>query len=412
MNLTQGNIKYFRSLYDINLSFKPLTIIIGPNASGKSNLFKALRFLYDGIAGDRLDWQAYDGQMDELLWYGYDDYGERPNALHFNFEFGEFSDHLPAAQYIANLICGDYLEVNQERLAVLLNTDDESLTTYFERDRESIRQNIGQRGNKLKNPARSQAQSNRVLQLREEGPSISLPNAKAVYDHISGWRFFDVNLQSARQDAFIPQYPETVPPLAGNASNLSAFLYALYRVRPEDLDAIIETMLDFIELPQSLLVDHDAERGGQTARYGFVEQPFGENRLIPPESVSDGTIRLLAHLALLLADRSVTMACLEEPDNGLHPRLMLYLADIFRQVVEPLDIGENEAPSSLQIIVTTHSPDFMDCFDLETEAEYLQVYVAERDEVGRTIYTSTNAQQLKPWLQRYRLGEAVRRRFI
>jgi predicted ATPase len=412
MNLTQGNIKYFRSLYDINLSFKPLTIIIGPNASGKSNLFKALRFLYDGIAGDRLDWQTYDGQMDELLWYGYDDYGERPNALDFNFGFGEFSDDLPVTQYIANLICGDYLEVSHEKLAVLLNTGDESLTTYFERDRGSIRQNIGQRGNKLKNPARSQAQSSRVLQLREEGPSIRLPNAKAVYSHIAGWRFFDVNLQSARQDAFIPQYPETVPPLAGDANNLSAFLYALYQVRPEDLDAIIETMIDFIELPQSLLVDHDAERGGQTARYRFVEQPFGENRLIPPESMSDGTIRLLAHLALLLADRSVTLACLEEPDNGLHPRLMLYLADIFRQAVEPLDTGGNEVPSSPQIIVTTHSPDFMDCFDLEAEAEYLQVYVAERDEGGRTIYTSTNAQQLKPWLQRYRLGEAVRRRFI
>lgn len=412
MKLTQGNIKYFRSLYDVNLSFKPLTIIIGPNASGKSNLFKALRFIYDGVAGDRLDWQAYDGQMDELLWYGYNDYGERPNALHFNFEFGEFSNDLPAAQYIANLNCGDYLEISQERLAVLLNANDEGLTTYFERDGESIRQNIGQRGNKLKNPARSQAQSSRVLHLREEGPSLRQPNAKAIYSHIAGWRFFDVNLQSARQDAFIPQYPETVPPLAGDASNLSAFLYALYQVHPEDLDAIIETMLDFIELPQSLLVDHDVERGGQTARYRFVEQPFGENRLIPPESMSDGTIRLLAHLALLLADRSVTMACLEEPDNGLHPRLMLYLADIFRQAVEPLDIDDAEELNSPQIIVTTHSPDFMDCFDLETEAEYLQVYVAERDEAGKTVFISTDAQQLKPWLQRYRLGEAVRRRFI
>ena len=412
MNLTQSNIKNFRSLYGIDLSFKPLTIIIGPNASGKSNLFKAFRLLYDGIVGDRLDWQAYDGQMDELLWYGYDDYGKRPTSLKFNFGFSEFGDVVPVTQYIADLVCGDYLEISHEKLAVLLNSNDDSLTTYFERDGESIRQNIGQRGNKLKNPARSHAQSSRVLQLREEGPSIRLPNAKAVYNHIAGWRFFDVNIQSARQGAFIPQHPKTVPPLTGDASNLSAFLYALHQVRPDDLDAIIETMFDFIELPQSLLVEHDVERGGQTARYRFVEQPFGENRLIPPESMSDGTIRLLAHLALLLADRSVTMACLEDPDNGLHPRLMLYLADIFRQAVEPVDTDENEAPSAPQIIVTTHSPDFMDCFDLESEAEYLQVFVAERDEGGRTIYTSTDAQQLKPWLERYRLGEAVRRRFI
>jgi len=54
----------------------------------------------------------------------------------------------------------------------------------------------------------------------------------------------------------------------------------------------------------------------------------------------------------------------------------------------------------------------MDCFDLATEQEYLQVYVAERDDIGRTVLTPTTAQEFAPWLLKYRLGEAVRRRLI
>jgi predicted ATPase len=87
MYLSRLQIQRFRSLYDVDLALKPLTIIIGPNASGKSNLFKALRFLHDAVAGDRLEWQAYDSQIDHLLWYGTDEYGNRPQTMTFACEF-------------------------------------------------------------------------------------------------------------------------------------------------------------------------------------------------------------------------------------------------------------------------------------------------------------------------------------
>ncbi|MCA9873383.1 MAG: AAA family ATPase [Anaerolineales bacterium] len=407
MELNQFAVQHYRSLYSNSVQIKPLTIIVGPNASGKSNLFRSLRFLYDAVAGDRLDWQAYDSQMDDLRWYGLDEYGERPDTLQFELQYQQQAK-LTAA-YQARFRCNDYLEITEEALSVLYENQ---LSPYFDRQGDSVRQYIGHRGKLLVQPYRSRARTSRTLHLREEGPDLTLPLAQTLYQHIAGWRFFDVNLNSARQPAFIPQYPEEVPPLAGDASNLSSFLYALYRLQTDDLDAIIDAMADFIELPQSLMVEHDAERGGQNARYGFVEQPFGENRLVPPESMSDGTIRLLALLALLLADRSVTLACLEEPDHGLHPRLMLYLADTLRQAIVSPDFEENGQYNAPQIIVTTHSPEFMDCFDLEAEADYLQVYIADREEDGKTRFTPTTATEFAPWLEKYRLGEAVRRSLI
>ncbi len=404
MLINQVQIKHFRSLYQVELTLKPLTIIIGPNASGKSNLFKALRFVHTGVAGDRVEWQAYDSQIDDLLWYGMDESGARPDTMEFAFGFAS-SPGAPVARYAAKFHCGDYLQVREESLEV---REDPQLRTYFERLKEQIRQYIGRRNKSLKTPYRSLARSGRTLTLRDEGADFSHPLAKGVYEHISGWRFFDVNLQLARQEAFVPPVPDAVPPLANDASNLSAFLYALWHIQPEDFDLLAETLADFVELPQKIISEHDAERGGKNARYSFIEQPFGENRVIPPHSMSDGTIRLLSHLALLLGDQTVTLACLEEPNIGLHPRLMLHLADVLRQSVNTAD----ESTQKLQVIITTHNAEFMDCFNLEEEKAYLQVYVAERDEQGRTRFIPASADEFAPWLQKYRLGEAVRRRFL
>lgn len=407
MYLTSLNIQYFRSLFDVHLELKPLTIIIGPNASGKSNLFKALRFLHDGVAGDRLEWQAYDSQIDELLWYGLDEYGNRPSTLTFDCGFGSAAAAL--AHYSAVLRGNEYLKVEAEQLEVVL-PEGQQMYPFFNRSGERFQQHVGQRGSPLSQPYRLQARSARTLTLREEGPDLRLPQARAVYEHIRGWRFFDIALRRAREEAFVPQYPDVVPSLANDAANLSAFLYALWRLRPDDFDAVAEALSDLVDLPEKVLVEHDAERGGQNARYLFLESPFGEAHPVPPHSVSDGTIRLLAHLALLIGDNSFSLACLEEPDHGLHPRLMLYLADVVRQSVTPVPDGEDSATP--QVLITTHSPEFMDCFDLEEEQDYLQVYIAERDEKGRTILIQASADEFVPWLEKYRLGEAVRRHLV
>ncbi|GAB4577494.1 MAG: AAA family ATPase [Anaerolineales bacterium] len=411
MNLTSLHIQHFQSLYDVELMLKPLTIFIGPNASGKSNLFKALRFIYNAVAGDRLDWQAYDGQLNELRWYGLNELGNRPETLEFSFDFRPFSNKITQGTYSTTLRCGDFLQVDQEEVKVVLGGSDQELKRFFERTDESVRHYVGRRGRMLQSPKYSQVRSSRTLHLRDEGLGITNPIVKEIYEHIAGWRIVDIDLSKARQGTFVPEYPEEVPSLAGDASNLSAFLYSLYRTRPNDLEAINDAIAEFIELPQSLLVEHDAERGGQTARYQFIEKPFGESHLIPPTNMSDGTIRLLTLLALLLGDRTVTLACLEEPDHGLHPRLMYYLADVLRQTIVEVESEEiNEHP--LQFIITTHSPEFMDCFDLEVEKDYLQVYIVQRDETGKTLFTPANAQEFAPWLQRFRLGEAVRRRLV
>lgn len=392
MILSNLGIRHVRSLYDAKLSLRPLTVIIGPNASGKTNLFKALHFLYTGIAGDAKEWRDYEAQLDDLVWYGSSP-DRRPNNLLFELTFaGEV-----CADYKIDFAAAGSIEVFRETLRRKSPADPEWSSLIFRRG-DAV--DLGASG-----PAAARSRQNPVL--RELGPALKDPTIQAVYQHISGWRFFNADPRLAREGRFIQPKPESVPPLESDASNLSAFLYALARLRPDDLEAVVQALRRSIDLPQDLRIEHDAERGGSQARYRFIETSFGD-RPIPPESMSDGTIRLLAHLALLLADDTFSLACLEEPDAGLHPRLMIHLADALRQAVQV----KTPSGAERQILVTTHSPELMDCFDLADEADYLQVYAAERDETGQTRFIPTSAQELAPWLERYRLGEAVRRRFV
>jgi predicted ATPase len=409
--LTDLAIRHFRSIYDVRIQLKPITLVIGPNASGKSNLFKALRFLHDAVAGDVREWQSYDSQIDELRWFGADSLGDRPEEIEVALGLRDLAS-MPALAYSATFRAGAGrpLEVKAEYLRPgELSTA--SREFWLDRSDRQVRRHVGPAADSLKPPKVETARSARNLTLRDEGPSQTIPGLGPVYRHVEGWRFFEIDPQAARRPSFIPEIPEEIPPLAGDASNLSAFLYALWRLRNQDLDAVVEAVSRSVELPQKIQLEHDADRGGTQATYFFFEAPFGESRPVRPDSISDGTIRFLAQMSLLLADQTVTLACLEEPDHGLHPRLMLYLADVLRQAVQEEPAAAQDG-QRLQVLIATHSPELMDCFDLASESGYLQVLVAERTESGKTLFIPVTAEQFAPWLERYRLGEAVRRHFL
>ncbi len=106
--------------------------------------------------------------------------------------------------------------------------------------------------------------------------------------------------------------------------------------------------------------------------------------------LSDGTLRWLCLLAVLLDPEPAPLVCLEEPEAGLHP-------DAIRMVAGLLI----EASARTQLIVTTHSPALVDALSSQPES----VVVCERDFDGFTQLKRLKSADLDEWLERYSLGQ-------
>jgi len=113
------------------------------------------------------------------------------------------------------------------------------------------------------------------------------------------------------------------------------------------------------------------------------------NLTVPAVRLSDGALRYLCLLAILCNPSLPKMICIEEPELGLHPDILPGLADLLR-----------DASERCQIIVTTHSDVLVDALTDTPES----IVICEKED-GQTKLKRLNADELSPWLEKYRLGE-------
>lgn len=168
--------------------------------------------------------------------------------------------------------------------------------------------------------------------------------------------------------------------LEPDASNLGMFLNRLRR-NPETRRAFADALpviYDGIE-------DVDVILEGGYVQVFVMEQHVGS---IPATRLSDGTLRYLALLAVLCDPSPPPLICIEEPELGLHPDALNNVARLLRVASE-----------RTQLVVTTHSPILLDAFTDTPEI----VLVCERDKSGSHL-TRLDEEELKPWLEKYRLG--------
>ena len=119
----------------------------------------------------------------------------------------------------------------------------------------------------------------------------------------------------------------------------------------------------------------------------FLEESGG--RSIPATRLSDGTLRYLCLLAVLLHPEPPSLIGIEEPELGLHPDLLPTLADLLV-----------EASERTQLIVTTHSDVLVDALTERPES----IVVCEKHD-GKTGMRRLDKADLAKWLKDYRLGD-------
>lgn len=121
---------------------------------------------------------------------------------------------------------------------------------------------------------------------------------------------------------------------------------------------------------------------------------------IEAKDVSQGTLLALAFLTLAYVANPPPIVCIEEPDRGIHPRLLRDVRDALYRLSHPDKYLEKRAPT--QVLLTTHSPYFLDLFKDHPE----EVVVANRTKNGVHFERLSDHPDIEDTLGEIHLGEA------
>ncbi|MCI0676249.1 MAG: AAA family ATPase [Phycisphaerales bacterium] len=143
--------------------------------------------------------------------------------------------------------------------------------------------------------------------------------------------------------------------LATNGAQLAAVLDRLRDREPERFESVNQELGRWIPEFDRILFDTPLEN----KRAFLLRMRKGLHRIPAPE-ISQGTLLALTMLALAYLPEPPPLVCFEEPDRGIHPRLLRDVRDALYRLSYPEEFGETRKP--IQVIATTHSPYLLDLF--------------------------------------------------
>jgi predicted ATPase len=360
------------------LELKPLNVLIGPNGSGKSNLLEAIGLLR-ATASDIRPVLSRGGGVAEWIWKGNPNEAAVIDVTHSPSIGTDSIRHVFAfrSEDQSYRLDDEFIELPSDprnngtaKHLYLFNVGRPFITAG--RGEDPTRPTVPINPNSFKSNLSVLAQRDDP----ENYPEIS--RLKDAYDQIRLYREWQVGRDATLRN---PQRTDLrTDRLEEDLSNLSLFLNRLRR-KPKAKQAIYSQLCDLYEG----LTDFDVSIEGGTVHIIFAEGNF----IIPAARLSDGSLRYLCLLAILCDSDPPPLIGIEEPELGLHPDLLPKLADLLV-----------EASARCQLIVTTHSDILVDALSEQPES----IIVCEKH-AGSTSMKRLNAQELAPWLEKYRLGQ-------
>ncbi|MDR2091917.1 MAG: AAA family ATPase [Azoarcus sp.] len=380
------------------LELRPLNVVIGPNGSGKSNLIEAIDLIRSTPERSGLRTTIRDGGgVHDWLWKGA---AETPVAvIDAVFDYPEWLMDLrnrqqtlltgpvgepPGLRYVLGFSeVEQRFEILDERIENALPDRGYEVPYIYYRfkDDHALLRVKKEDGRRSRQPLEREDVSPIASVLSKWAHPDSSPELHYLAETFRSIRLYREWHFGRNTPARLPQKADLPNDfLEPDACNLGMVLNRLRR----DL-AVREKLLDALRALYDGIEDFDVQIEGGTVQVILQEG----RRIIPATRLSDGTLRYLCLLAILCDPKPGPLICIEEPELGLHPDVLPTLADLLK-----------DAAGRTQLIVTTHSDVLVDAITDQPES----VVVAERDAAGTTL-TRLDAEKIKPWLEKYRLGE-------
>ena len=376
IQLVSANIKNFKSLGDVKLDFRDLTILVGCNSSGKSNSLAALALIsYMLKAGSPPPAEF----MQNLLKLGVQE------NLAFSITVKE---KRKTAEYTVSVDLGAGKPFYSQE-------------TLFIGKTKVIDIKNGEGKVKDENGRNSQIYQSKAgnLALKSAGDFGDKPFTARLAEFIKNWDFYNLDPELMRRSAMfviggnIPIAPENTPSLGSRGRKIQEVLQYWAENKQEKFDLISQELDSCMGISLKSGVTEEGETIVKVLEKDSLE--------VPLSNMSDGTLRIIAYYTLLHEDKLPTLIGIEEPERNLHPGILRDVAS----VVERLS-------KKTQVIITTHSSQLLDCFNLEAiNSDVSVILLSKRDGFGTQAFLldelSKSRDDLSEWMRDFGVGSAV-----
>jgi len=386
MELLTLESRGFRSLRDIQWEPGDLNVLIGANAAGKSNLLRLLELISICAKGRMGKYIQEAGGMEPLVWDGSAD------GIHFSLKSSPIEkqrsverDSLTYKVDLMRVGKSSSYRIDYELLGNFRRVETgQSQQPFKMLERHQLQAKVFDENERsLVAPEESLSEEESLLSLAA-GPFTQNHLIPPMQGFLSGWTIYHdlhVNQKAELRRPTVARHEKRVDP---DGQNLISVLHTLYtgdRDFKKEINLAMTAAFgdDFEELTFPPVAD---QRIQLKLRWKSLRREQSAADL------SDGTLRFLLLLTVLASPTPPPLIAIDEPETGLHPSMLPIVAEY-----------AVDAATRTQVILTTHSPQFLDAFG-ETRPDTTVVKWSE----GQTILQKMDDAVLKGWLAEYSLG--------
>ncbi|MBI3694861.1 MAG: AAA family ATPase [Acidobacteria bacterium] len=338
--LLSVRIQGYRPFNDFLAYLGPLEVLVGANGSGKSSLFEFLKFLRNSLYQD-IPPEIVSGSIGQQIFH-------IPGPDRFWWSIDVSTGYPVPTRYQGELLGPvGRTHVSFERVSTskpLGPRYDKPLLFMNIREREGVIQDPESK--KLKREEISLKRPNQLALGTITNPAMTtLYNLR---EYILGWRFyssFDIANEKIRKSVPIEQEPV----LHEDAGNLSSLLHYLMTEHRPIFDELQQHLRSAVPGFKGLTVK---ARGGPGEVIAFWLEE-GIDRELSLADLSDGILRFICWAVLCVQPNPPSLICIDEPDQGVHPRTLPILAGLFEK-----------ASDRTQLLLATHASYFLMQFDI------------------------------------------------
>lgn len=350
MRVEAIRLRNFRAFHDVDMRDLPgFCVLVGANGTGKSTLFSVFAFLRDAmttnvtaalgrLGGSRgiqeVRSRGSTGPIEIELKIRADLGRPQPSLITYSLVLDEEHGRPYVDREILKYRRGSggqpwhFLDFSRGKgHAVTNELDSVADETQLQREEQT-----------LKSPD--------ILAIKGLAQFERFPAAVVLGTLIENWHLSDFHISRARPE----QETGYAEHLSREGENLSLVVEYLQKQHTTVFNRILARLAK--RIPGITRVESKVTEEGRVLlkfQDGAFEDPF------LARYVSDGTIKMLAYLVLLLDPNPHPLLCVEEPENQLYPELLTELAEEFRSY----------ATRGGQVFVSTHSPDFLNAVEVE-----------------------------------------------